>query len=83
MKIMELQVQLNTAIQILQADKYSFKETLQLVRSQPNEQFRGQIIELHTQLNSSNQLIQDQLSGIPVRFYNKAFPSKKQTGGRA
>ena len=64
MKITELQVQLNTSIQILQADKDSFNKSLQLVQSQldnSNEQFGGQ----QTQLNSSNQLLlrlQDQLS---------------------
>ncbi len=68
MKITELQVQLNTSIQILQADKDSFNESLQLVQAQldnSNEQFGGQIMELQTQLNSSNQLLQrlqDQLS---------------------
>ncbi|XP_064388047.1 uncharacterized protein LOC135336227 [Halichondria panicea] len=61
MKITELQVQLTTSIQILQADKDSFNESLQLVQAQldnSNEQFGGQIMELQTQLNNSNQLLQ-------------------------
>ncbi len=61
MKITELQVQLNTSIQILQADKDSFNESLQLVKAQldnSNERFGGQIMELQVQLNNSNQLLQ-------------------------